>query len=124
MKNCEIRKIVLAYKSTSGTLSLPASVAWKRRLNMKQLMDVDRTVEEAIRELQQEFMDDEHSVDIGDGRREIKDMYTAEFSKRFNELMEQDTPVNIHTVPAETVFSDDLKLTDAELDTLEFMIEG
>ncbi len=77
----------------NGGIVLPASIAWKRRLNMKELFSVRETIVEAVKE-------DE---------------------KKLDEILKQETDVNIRTIKIDEL--GDCKVSDVEMDTLAFMIE-
>lgn len=104
MKNVDILTITASYamlkrenqKDGSQGMILPVSVSWKRRLNMKDLFSARETIEEAIR-------------DAGEDKLLI------------DEIVNQDTDVKIRKIKMEEIA--DVKVTDAEMDTLMFMIE-
>lgn len=123
MRNLEIMSITNAYQKTDGTLKLPVSVAWTRRVNMSKLLSARRIIEEALKEVQVKYADDEHSdpSEEGDGRT-VKPEYMAEFAKDQSEILLQETDVDIKKVPVEAL--GDIVLTDTQMDTLAFMIEG
>lgn len=121
MKNYEIMEITGAYRQTSGEFKLPASVAWKRRLNMKKLLDAEMLIREAVQEIQKDYSDDVHSTDLGDGKRQVKGEYLAGYNKKINELYEQDTPIEIQKVGIGELGT--AEISDKEMDTLAFMIE-
>lgn len=119
MKNIDIVTIVTAFQKADGTLTLPAKVAWTRRVNMKKLMDAKAIIDEALQEIQQRYADDEHSVEE-DGQRKVKPEYMAEFFKAQSDVLTQDTDVAIKTVGIDEI--GDIEVTDKQMDTLMFMI--
>lgn len=121
MKNYEIYNIVESYNKTNGELKLPASVSWKRRLNMKKLIDAYEVIKEAITDINKEYANDEHAVRIENGNWKVNKEYHEELNKRQLELMEQDTPIDIQKVSIDDL--GDTTISDLEMDTLDFMIE-
>lgn len=121
MKNYEIIGVLNTYRQTTGELRLPASVAWKRRLNIKKLGEIEKLIKEAEREIQQGYSDDTYSMDMGDGMRQVRKEYLTEYNKKLNELYEQDTPVEIQKISIEDLGN--LDISDKEMDTIAFMIE-
>ena len=125
MKNLDILAIVSAYtakKEKGDGIKLPAAVAWKRRLNFDKLFKAKGIIDEALREVGQRFSDDEHSEATEDGGRKVKPEYMQEFVTAQGEILTQDTPVDIQKVSIDAI--GDVELTDADMDTLAFMIEG
>lgn len=120
MKNIDIVSIVSAFQSVDGTLTLPAKVAWVRRVNFKRLTEAKTIIDEAMQEIQNKYADDEHSSEK-DGQRLVKPQYMAEFSKEQADILLQETDVEIKKVSIEEL--GDITLTDAQMDTLAFMIE-
>ena len=124
MKNIDILAIANAYtvqKEKGDGLRLPASVAWKRRLNFDKLFKAKVLIDEALKEVGQRYSDDEHSEAAEDGNRKVKPEYMQEFVTAQGEILTQDTPVDIQKVPIDAI--GDVDLTDADMDTLAFMIE-
>lgn len=126
MKNYEIVAIINAFESLknsdeSGPL-LPASIAWKRRLNLTKLIDANRVISEALNEVSEKFSDDEHSYDDKEkNARLVKPKYMEEFAKLRTEVLDQETDVDIKKVKIEEI--GDIVLSEADMDTLAFMIE-
>lgn len=123
MKNSEIIKITNAYQRTDKKLKLPVSVAWKRRLNLQKLMDARMLIDSAIREINIEYMDDEHSVETGIDLREIRPEYLNEYGKKIYEIQDQDTPIDIQMIKSIEELGD-VSISDDEMDTILFMVEG
>lgn len=104
MKNVDILSITATYamlkresqKDGSQGMVLPVSVAWKRRLNMKDLFSARETIEKAIRE-------------------------AGEDSKLIDEIINQDTDVTVRKIKMDDIA--DVKVSEDEMDTLMFMIE-
>lgn len=125
-KNEEIVRILSRFQklenSDTEILKLPASIAWKRRLNKKAFLDVSEEIDKALKEIQEVYRDDTYSVqDLDDpDRRNIKPEYQAEFGKKQMEILNQNTEVEIRTVKLSELPEE---LTDLQLDTLDFMVE-
>lgn len=125
MKNLDILAITSAYtaqKENGEGLWLPAAVAWKRRLNLDRLFRAKALIDEALKEVGQRYSDDEHSEATEDGNRKIKHEFMQEFVTAQGEILTQETPVDIQKVPIDAI--GDVELSDADMDTLAFMIEG
>ena len=119
MKNIDILTIVTAYQQTDGTLTLPAKVAWTRRVNIRKLIEAKSIIDEALQEIQRQYADDTHSEESEEGRV-VKPQYRAEFAKAQADILTQDTDVDIKKVPIEEL--GDITLTDRQMDTIAFMI--
>ena len=130
MKNIDICAIVNAYmarkeavaKNEAEDFKLPIGVAWKRRLNIEKLIAAKTIIEKATQESMQAYMDDEHSVEAENGGREIKPEYVPEVVKIQTDLLEQETDVEIQKIDISEI--GDISLSDADMDTLAFMIKG
>ena len=126
MKNYEIVTIINAFdrlknSNESGPL-LPASVAWKRRLNLTKLLDANRVISDALNEVSEKFADDAHSYDDKEkNARLVKPEFMNEFARMRTEILEQETDVDIKKVKIEEI--GDIVLSEADMDTLAFMIE-
>lgn len=122
MQNLEIVGIVNAYTAQKGKdgVRLPVAVAWKRRVNLDKLFQAKRVIDEALREINERYADDEHSVEE-DGFRKVKPEYMADFAREQGEILAQDTEVDVRKVKIEDLGN--VELTDADMDTLAFMIE-
>lgn len=120
MKNNDIVMILNAMNSSDHSVKYPVSVAWKRRLNKKALMDANAVIEEALNEIKHDFSDDEHSTADGD-KRMVKPEFMDEFLKRHEEIMSQETDVKIQKIKLSEL--DGLTLSDNDMDSLAFMIE-
>lgn len=125
MKNLDILAITNAYtaqKEKGDGLRLPAAVAWKRRLNLDKLIQAKRLIDEALNEIGQKYADDDHSDPAEDGKgRKVKPEYVQEYATAQGEVLSQETPVDIQKIRIEDL--GDIALTDADMDTLAFMIE-
>lgn len=131
MLNSDILIIVNSYYALKGkeTVSLPASVAWKRRLNLKDLIRASETINEALQELSNKYNDDAHSmtkkvVDTNGKETEtkvVKPEYLTDFINAQKEILAQDTDVTIRKIKIGEL--EGISLSDEILDTLEFMIE-
>ena len=120
MKNIDIVGITNTYRQTNGELRLPASVSWKRRLNMKKLLEAEAVIQDAVQEIQRKFTDDEHSFDEN-GNRQVKPEFIADYCKQIQEIYDQDTPIEIQKIRIEELGN--TEISDKEMDTLAFMIE-
>ena len=120
MKNIDIVNIVNVFLHGTGELSLPASVAWKRRLNMKKLIEAKAIIDEALREIDVKYADEEHSEKMDDGSYKVKPEYFEEFVNAKDEILLQDTDIDVKKVSIDDL--GDINLTDAQMDTLAFMI--
>ena len=119
MNNAEIVGIVTAYRNGTN-LKLPASVAWKRRVNLDKLFRAKVLIDEALQEAREPFLDDEHSMATENGGRQVKPEYIADFVSAQNDILSQDTDVDIKTIGIEDI--GDIEITDNDMDTLAFMI--
>lgn len=126
MKNYEIAAIINAFErlknsDESGPL-LPASVAWKRRLNLTKLIEANRVITEALDEVSNKYADDTHSYeDKEKGMRLVKQEFLADYAKARTEILEQETDVDIKKVKIDDI--GDVVLSETDMDTLAFMIE-
>lgn len=128
MKNLEITAVVNAFmvqKQKGEGIKLPAAIAWKRRVNIDKLIQAKRLIDEAIQEIRQKYAGDEYSVEQDDGsggkNRMVKPEFLAQFVSEQNEILTQDTEVEIRKVKIEDL--GEIELSDADMDTISFMIE-
>ena len=138
MLNIEIMAIVNTYTAKKeaadrarqdgkepAELRLPAAVAWKRRMNMDRLFHAKGLIDEAMRELQKEYTSpdksDECETEKGEMARRIKKELISEFVKAQEDILNQDTPVQIAKIRIEEL--EGLSLTESDMDTMAFMIE-
>ena len=127
MRNIDIVAIVNAYTTQKNSgepgVKLPAKVAWTRRVNMDKLFRAKSIIDEAVKELQSKYADDEHSTEMEDGNgRSVKPEYMQEFVKEQADILTQETEVDIRKVKIEDL--GDVELSDADMDTIAFMLEG
>ena len=120
MKNIDILTIVTAFQKTDGTLTLPAKVAWTRRVNYKKLSDAKAIIDEAMQELQEKYIHEER-IDKNGEQMTVKPEFMPDFVREQSEILMQETDVEIKKVSIEEL--GDITLTDAQMDTLAFMIE-
>lgn len=127
MRNIEIVGIVTDYttqRKEGKGITLPAAVAWTRRVNMEKLFSAKKLIDEAIQEIQQRYADDEHSTETkdksGNTVRSIKPEYLEEYYKAQSDIMVQETDVEIKKVKVEDL--GDIVLSDADMDTIAFML--
>lgn len=137
MKNYEIVNLVRTYVAVRNAkteeVKLPAAVAWKKRLNFDKLSHANELIVEAQKEINERYSDDEHSLEVEvtykdeDGmtkkktERRVRDEFVTEFEKELKTLFDQETDVDIKKVKIDDLNGVDL--TDADMDTLWFMIE-
>lgn len=123
MTNFEIIAIVNAYedrKAKGTTLTLPAAIAWTRRLNLDKLYRAKSIIDEAMREIMTQYSDDTHSTEEN-GQRKVRPEYIAEFAKEQAEILSQETDVAIKKIHIEDL--GEINLSDSDMDTLAFMLE-
>lgn len=124
MKNFEIAAIVEAYEKLKASDEkgpvLSAPVAWKRRLNLKKLLDAKTVIDEALSEIERGYADDEHSIEEN-GQRRVKREYLNEFALKRIEILNQDTDVELKKISIDDL--GDVSLSERDMDTLAFMIE-
>lgn len=133
MKNSEIVAIVDSYIASKKReakereeglyvtqLSLPAFVAWKRRVNFKKLFEAYDLIMEALKEADLKYSDDEHSSTEGEIKK-VKPEFLSQYFKDRMDILEQETEIPIAKVKVSEI--GDVDLTDDDLDTLMFMIE-
>lgn len=138
MRNAEIAGIAGSYMEQKeaavkarkegkeqNELRLPARIAWIRRVNMDKIFQANRMIEEAIREIEQKYADDAHSIEIktdsGEVIRKVRDEMIGEFIREKSEIMEQNTDVDLKKISIDDL--EGLDLSESEMDTLAFMIE-
>ena len=119
MKNVDILAITEAYRKGTA-LKLPASVAWKRRLNMDKLFRAAALINEALQEAREPYLDDTHST-AAEGGRQILPEFVQEFTKAQSEVLAQETDIEVKKVSVDSL--GDIELTDNDMDTLAFMLE-
>lgn len=126
MKNQEIVAIVQSYmaqrRSGESGVKLPAVVAWKRRLNMDKLCHVHDIICAALDEATAIYFGDTYATTDENGEKVVKPEYLADFVNAQAEIMEQETDVEIQKVHVEDLGT--VELSDADMDTLAFMLEG
>lgn len=135
MQNLEIMGIVNAYMAKKeqdakdrkkgmyvDEMKLPAAVAWKRRVNMDKLFKAKALIDDAMKELSEKYADDEHSVEGENGVRRVKEEYLPEYLKAQGEILAQETELDIRKVKIEDL--GEIELSDSDMETIGFMIEG
>ena len=120
MKNVDIVSIVAAYQKGTS-FKLPVAVSWKRRLNMDKLFKAKAVIDEALKDAVSPYLDDEHSTASEDGGRLVKPEYLSEFYSAQEEILAQETDIDLNKVKLEDL--GEIELTDSDMDTLAFMIE-
>ena len=129
MKNRELVLIVNAYNvlhQISEGIKLPAKIAWTRRVNMDKLFHAKGIIDGAIKEIRDKYFDEDHSEEFEteDGKkdRRVKKEYEKDFRAEQEEIMDQETDLEIRKVKLEEL--GDVNLSDLEMDTIAFMLEG
>lgn len=122
LKNSEIVRIVTAYQKGTD-LKLPPVLAWKRRLNMKELVRVKGIVDEALAEARRGFLDAEHAKDLGNGSWEILPEFQEQFILAQEEILGQETDVNVEVVKINLSDLGKDGISDSDLETLAFMVD-
>ena len=102
-------------------MKLPAKVAWIRRVNMEKLFQAHKIISDALAEAREPFLDEAHSTATEEGGRQIHPEYTADFMKAQDDILSQETDVDIKKVRIEDL--GDITISDSEMDTLAFMLE-
>ena len=135
MKNLEIIAIVDNYTAMRNAaakarqegkddpeIKLPAPIAWKQRVNMDKLFHTRGIIQEALKEIYEKYTDETHGEEPEEGKPRVpKPEYMDAFLKEQNEILKQDTDVEIRKVKVEDLGT--VGLTSSEMDTLYFMIE-
>lgn len=122
LNNAKILNIVNAYQKGTD-LKLPPVLAWKRRVNMQEMIRVKGIIDEALAEIRKNYTDDEHSKDLGNGIREVFPEYYNDYIKAQDELLNLDTEVSIEVVKVNLSDLGNAPISDNDLETLAFMIE-
>lgn len=120
MKNSEITAITNAIPLAPET-KLPIAAAWSRRLNLKKLQEARQTIDEAVRDLNKDFIDSGKVIDEGEGQYKIMDQHMPEYTARMKELMDLEQEIEIRKVKIEDL--GDISVSEAEMDALMFMLE-
>ncbi len=121
-KNYEILDLREAFNKVSNTLSLPIAIAWKRRLNYEKILNISSIIFKALDEISEQYADDDHSfVEEETGMRKVKPEYMNEISKKRQEILDQETDIDINMINIEDL-GDDICITDNDMNTLAFMI--
>lgn len=131
MKNSEILLVLNSYYALKKDDSscLPTDIAWKRRLNIRELEVAAKVINEALTDLDDKYADEEHSevkaITDKDGNesnvRVVKSEYIDAYAKEKADLLNQDTDVKIRKFKMEDLGKKEI--TEKVLDTLEFMAE-
>lgn len=101
---------------------------WAFRLNLKKIENILTVYEEALKELQSEYLDDEHSEEVSSKNeneectttRVIKNEYLADYQQKCRELLEQQNDLDFKLINIEDIEDIDLEFEDLEM--LSFMI--
>ena len=109
---------------------------WAFRVNLKKIEEANKLYEEALREFQSEYADDEHSTEevMKDEKgnivkneqgeeiktRTVKKEYFDEFQSKYQELLVQENEVSFKVINIEDI--EDANPDFADLEMLSFMI--
>lgn len=109
---------------------------WAFRVNLKKIEEANKLYEEALREFQSEYADDEHSTEevMKDEKgnpvkneqgeevktRTVKKEYFDEFQNKYQELLVQENEVSFKVINIEDI--EDANPDFADLEMLSFMI--
>ena len=110
---------------------------WAFRVNLKKIEEANKLYEEALREFQSEYADDEHSTEevMKDEKgnpvkneqgeeiktRTVKEEYFAEFQNKYQELLVQENEINFKLITIDDI--EDANPSFADLEMLSFMID-
>lgn len=102
---------------------------WAFRVNLKKIEEANKLYEEALREFQSEYADDEHSTEevMRDEQgeeiktRTVKEEYFAEFQNKYQELLVQENEINFKLITIDDI--EDANPSFADLEMLSFMID-
>ena len=128
-------------KTYSPTLDLiknfSTKAKWAFRVNLKKLEEANALYDEALREFQSEYADDEHSTEevMKDEKgeslknengeevktRTVKAEYLAEFQNKYQELLMQENEISFKLITIEDI--EDADPSFADLEMLSFMID-
>ena len=128
-------------KTYSPTLELiknfNTKAKWAFRVNLKKIEEANKLYEEALREFQSEYADDEHSTEevMKDEKgnpvkneqgeeiktRTVKKEYFAEFQNKYQELLVQENEINFKIITIDDI--EDANPSFADLEMLSFMID-
>lgn len=120
-------------KTYSPTLELikdfNTKAKWAFRVNLKKIEEANKLYEEALREFQSEYADDEHSTEevMKDEKgeeiktRTVKKEYFDEFQNKYQELLVQENEINFKLITIDDI--EDANPSFADLEMLSFMID-
>lgn len=110
---------------------------WAFRVNLKKIEEANKLYEEALREFQSEYADDEHSTEevMRDEKgnpvkneqgeeiktRTVKKEYFDEFQNKYQELLVQENEINFKLITIDDI--EDANPSFADLEMLSFMID-
>lgn len=128
-------------KTYSPTLELiknfNTKAKWAFRVNLKKIEEANKLYEEALREFQSEYADDEHSTEevMKDEKgnsvkneqgeeiktRTVKKEYFDEFQNKYQELLVQENEINFKLITIDDI--EDANPSFEDLEMLSFMID-
>ena len=123
-KNAELLHIADCLpKLYESDTKFPVKVLWALRCNKQKIYEILSVYSEYEKEINQEYSGDDKSHLVGEGgeNRAVKPEYMAEYQKKMLELQLQQSEIEISTIPFHLV--EDLDMTNAVWDAVEFMIE-
>lgn len=104
---------------------LPISVLWRMDENMEKLQGIVNRIRAKREEIEQEYVDDEHSATVtlesGEVVRQIKDEYHKEFNKRLQELMTIKNEVEISCINVDEL--EGYSLIPSDYRSIRFMLD-
>lgn len=101
-------------------------VKWAFHVNLKKIEDVVTIYNNVVKDVQQEYSDDEHSIESTDTDnnktkiRTIKEKYLKEYQEKIQELLLQENEISIKLISIDDL--SDANLDFADLEILSFMI--
>ena len=107
---------------------LNVKVKWAFRANFKKIEDIVKLYNDVLKDLQNEYSDDIHSVESTETDengneskiRTVKDEYMKDYQDKVRELLDQENEISVKIINIEDIENTDLNFTDLEI--LSFMI--
>lgn len=120
-KNFEIYAIanglLSAFGEAESTQKLPIKLSFTIKKNTAKFQSIAEQIEKSRVELIQKY-----GEQTEDGGFKIKSENEAEANKEFTELMNLEDNIDVHKININSL-SDDIELTNAQMDAIMFMIE-
>ncbi len=107
---------------------LNVKVKWAFRANFKKIEDIVNLYNDVLKDLQNEYSDDIHSIESTEtdenGKelkiRTVKDEYIKDYQNKIRELLDQENEISVKIINIEDIENTDLNFADLEI--LSFMI--